>query len=80
MQRYLVTSRLMPGSMLVDAEVAHTLLKAQEAGARMVFDLTDDLFGKKSRQEQNSALLYDGYMPLAISVEGHIVTLEPIKE
>ena len=79
MAKFLVSARNAKGKLL-DAEVAHTLLKAEEAGARMIYDLTDDLFGTKSRQQQNEALLFDGSKALVINVDQCAVHMEPLLE
>ncbi len=78
-KHWLITTRNHDGS-LRGAEIATTLLKAESTGAGQVFDLTNNLFSNKSRQQQNEALLYDGTSTLSINVGSHTVTIEPFSE
>lgn len=79
MNKWLVTTRSDTGN-VIDAVIAHTLLKAEEATASQVFDLSQKYNSPQFLRNQNSALNYDGMSYMEIDVGHCKVTVEPIVE
>lgn len=79
MSKWLVTTRSDTDNVL-NAVIAHTLLKAEEAVAGQVFDLSQQYNSPQFLRNQNAALNYDGLSYMSIDVGHCKVTVEPILE